>query len=386
MATAIIQGEVLEWALTDAGVDRSQVLDALKSTIIPTSGPLSHEIEVSTEDLDVLAKITHRSKFFFARTKPPKASSHSVAANFRAPANHDGKIRELNTEERAALRRATKRQKVAARLSEELDWTPVDLPVLTANTSPTKAAEQAVTWLAWERRQQYTVLKSQAAVFSALRGALEARGVLTNLVKVDSDSFRGFSLHDERAPLILVNAAVKNAGARSFTLLHELAHLMRGVDKACTKHDLQAGTSSEAWCNRFAAAFLIPESDLKRYLTQHLKQDWIAAGDEYAMGRISRYFKASWYCTAIRLKDLGFADKSLVKFVSGDFLDPEPQGFAPGGRTRPTIRHSEYGSTFTRLIDDGLSHDHISTLDARKMFGLNGKELSEMLTLARESD
>lgn len=386
MGNAIIQGEVLEWALADAGVDLINILPDLSPVEIPAADVSGPQFEVSMEDLEVLAKATHRSKFFFARSKPPKASSDSVAANFRAPSNHDGKPRDLNPEERAALRMATKRQKIAKRLAEELELQPVKIPQLTENTSPAQAAQLAATWLEWDRRQQYTILKSKPAVFNALREALEARGVLTNLIKVESESFRGFALHDFQAPLILVNAAVKNGGSRSFTLLHELAHLMRGVDKACAKQDLQSKTSSEAWCNRFAAAFLIPESDLRSYLKKHLKQDWIAAQDEYAVGRISRYFKASWYCTAIRLVELGFADQGLIKHVSGDFVDPEKPGFLPGGRTRPQIRYSEFGSTFTRLIDSGLSQDRVSSLDARKLFGLNGKELQNLLRLSQESD
>lgn len=85
---------------------------------------------------------------------------------------------------------------------------------------------------------------------------------MTNLLPIEGDSLRGFSLHHDHVPLIFVNWAVRHPAARSFTLLHELAHLLRGVDKACDKHDLQSRTSEEAWCNRFAAAFLMPKTEL----------------------------------------------------------------------------------------------------------------------------
>jgi Zn-dependent peptidase ImmA (M78 family) len=384
METPVIQGSVLEWALEDAGVDRAQILGTLDSKEV-LQGSLSGPIHISYEDLERIAKATHRSTYFFALPRPPKSEKESVGANFRAPASHRGKKRGLSSEERLAVRQAKRRQDIAAKLAMSLEQEPVRLMELLANESPQHAAMRAANWLGWDRRTHYTLLKSKTKVFVALREALESRGVLTNLVKVEGDSFRGFTLHHEYAPLIFVNAANKNPGSRSFTLLHELAHLLQGVDKACDKHDLQSRTSDESWCNRFAASFLIPGPDLARYMDKQLKADWVRAGDEYSLGRISKYFKASWYCVAIRLKEEGFADDTLVKSVSGDFQEQEVPGRAPG-KTRPELRFAEFGQGFARLIDAGLSASRVSEIEARKLFRLNGSELRSLLSLGQGRD
>lgn len=384
MENAVIQGDVLEWALEDAGVDREKVLASLDLDEVQ-GARLSGPIHVSLEDLQRISKATRRSTYFFARAEPPQPRKKSVNANFRAPASHDGQPRPLNPDERAAVRQAKRRQDIAAKLSTALNFDAVQLMELHPQESPQDAAARVAQWLGWDRRTQYTLLKSKTKVFVALREALEAHGALVNVIKVEGDSFRGFALHHSHAPLIFVNAAVKSPAARSFTLLHELAHLLMGVDKACDRHDLQSRTSSESWCNRFAASFLMPQSDLQRYMEKQLKTDWVEAGDGYSLGRISNYFKASWFCVAIRLKEEGFADDSLVRYVSGDFQEEEKPGRAPG-RTRAQKRLAEFGYSFTRLIDAGLSNSRVSEVEARKLFRLNGRELRSLLALGQGSD
>jgi Zn-dependent peptidase ImmA (M78 family) len=98
------------------------------------------------------------------------------------------------------------------------------------------------------------------------RQALEAVGV-----SVFKDAFRvpnysGFCLYDDEFPIIYVNNS--NAKTRQiFTLFHELAHLLfhtSGIDML-TDDFIQRlpddDKKIEITCNRFAAEFLVPESD-----------------------------------------------------------------------------------------------------------------------------
>jgi hypothetical protein len=83
MTVATIQGDVLEWALEDSGVNRDEVLEAVGLTLraaqsVHLSGPLT----IDQEQLKYLAKVTHRSPYFFALPAPPASSRHSVDANF----------------------------------------------------------------------------------------------------------------------------------------------------------------------------------------------------------------------------------------------------------------------------------------------------------------
>lgn len=388
MTKATVQGDVLEWALEDSGVDRDKILDAVGLTeraarTIHLSGPLS----IDEEDLEYLAKATHRSIYFFALPSPPTASRHSLDANFRAPMSNTGQARSLNPDERVAVRDAKRRQQAAAKISRELGHSPVKLPNLRSSMSPENAAAYVSSWLHWgdvkERRKH---IKSKSRMFVAIRDALEARGIMTNVLPIPGDALRGFALHHDHAPLIFVNGETKYPQAKSFTLLHELAHLIRGVDKACDRHDLQARTSEEAWCNQFAAAFLLPQAELATYMEKYLKKDFIQNDDLDAVRRIAGYFYCSYFSVAIRLKQLGLANAGLVEAVSGDYVEPEEKGFVPGGQTRAQKRLSAYGSGLARLFGQALEYTAVSEIEVRKALNLHSKaELQSFLALGREA-
>lgn len=209
---------------------------------------------------------------------------------------------------------------------------------------------------------------------------------MTNVLPIEGDALRGFTLHHDYVPLIFINGEVKHPQARSFTLLHELAHLLRGVDKACDNHDLQARTSEEAWCNRFAAAFLMPKTELVIYMEKYLKKAFIQDSDVEAVRRIAGYFYCSHYSVAIRLKQLGLADGGLVDAVSGNYMEPEEKGFVPGGQTRAQKRLAAYGSGFARLFGEALEYTNVSEIEIRKTLNLQSKsELQSFLVLGREA-
>lgn len=388
MTEATVQGDVLEWALEDAGVNRAEILEAVGlSWRAAQSVHLSGPLKIDEEALEYIAKATRRSIYFFALQAPPTASRHSVDANFRAPMSNTGQARSLNPDERVAVRDAKRRQQAAAKISTELGHDPVQLPTIPPNMSPENAAARVATWLQWgdilERRKH---IKSKSRMFVAIRNALESHSIMTNVLPIQGDALRGFTLHHDHVPLIFVNGEVKHPQARSFTLLHELAHLLRGVDKACDKHDLQARTSDEAWCNRFAAAFLMPKVELATYMEKYLKKGFIQDSDVDAVRRIAGYFYCSHYSVAIRLKQLGLANAGLVEAVSGAYVEPEEKGFVPGGQTRPQKRLAAYGSGLARLLGQALQYTAVSEIEIRKTLNLHSKaELQSFLTLGREA-
>lgn len=101
--------------------------------------------------------------------------------------------------------------------------------------------------------------------FRLLRSHAEQTGVfvlvLGNLgshhTDLGTDVFRGFALTDEYAPFVVVNPK-DSPGAKSFTLLHELAHLWLG------EPGISGGDPTdpvEVSCNHVASNFLLPEHE-----------------------------------------------------------------------------------------------------------------------------
>lgn len=95
-----------------------------------------------------------------------------------------------------------------------------------------------------------------AGVFVLLRGNLGS--FHTN---IGVTTFRGFALSDEVAPFIVVNDQDAKA-AWSFTLLHELAHIILGQTGISGAY---AERQIEKFCNDVASEVLIPEADFEDF-------------------------------------------------------------------------------------------------------------------------
>lgn len=111
--------------------------------------------------------------------------------------------------------------------------------------------------------------ESSGAAFEAWRAVLEGHGVAVfkDAFKIKDadgrDPYSGFCLYDDTFPLIYVNNSAKTR--ESFTLFHELAHLLfetSGVDAPeddFAEYQREGDRWIEATCNAFAAEFLLPQ-------------------------------------------------------------------------------------------------------------------------------
>ena len=93
--------------------------------------------------------------------------------------------------------------------------------------------------------------------FSNWRAALENAGILVfQAADIQVSETRGFSISDVPLPVIVVNIK-DSVNGRIFTLFHELAHIMLREGGMC---DLHEDNRYEAFCNRVAAATLMPRN------------------------------------------------------------------------------------------------------------------------------
>lgn len=344
---------------------------------------LSGAVSPHLGELRRLGKLLGRSPFFFMLPEPP--SSTPTAVEFRRALRKD-----INEDERAvelqALRWGRRTQSVARDLLNSADLlgnatTWAEDIELDDQASPARAAEQVRVWLAWDTATQVNAT-SKSAAFKSLRAAVEERGVLVALRSAGTSRFCGFSLPDPVAPLIYVNKDYELGSVRSFTLMHELGHVLRGNRRVCYGGD----KGVEQWCNRFAAAFLMPRQHLLRYWTSQ-SLSITSPQDTDAVRRVANRYKTSWHASAVRLEQLGLAPSGTGDYVKKNRPESPEGGFAPGGgRTVPTIRLDEYGYAFARLVADAAEQGTLASLDARRLLNVNGPELAEVAALARGRD
>ena len=112
--------------------------------------------------------------------------------------------------------------------------------------------------------------RDPAALFTLLRTAAERAGIFVLLLgdlgsyhsDVGEDVFRGFALADDIAPFVVINDNDATT-ARSFTLMHELAHIWIGATGVSGPLRAPPASVVERFCNEVAGEFLLPPEALE---------------------------------------------------------------------------------------------------------------------------
>ena len=118
---------------------------------------------------------------------------------------------------------------------------------------------------------EYRKQASHRQAFRFLRQRAEDSGIFVLLKRnlgsyhtnIGLNVFRGFTLSDEIAPFIVINDQ-DNHAAWSFTLLHEIAHLVLGQTGISGSY-VGGVEETEKICNDVASRFLLPEEDLEAF-------------------------------------------------------------------------------------------------------------------------
>lgn len=371
MEVKAVNPAVLRWAVEEAGYDVEALAVATKRSSEVVENWLEGKKSPHKGDLDKIAKLLGRNPYFFFRAKPPEVVP--IVAKFRKSIEEQAV---QPAEELKELRRARSVQKVADWAAQESNTRALLPPI---GKSPEATAHDFRNALEYRISDQVRA-SSKSAVFREIRQQIENLGIVVLLRNAGSSNFRGFSLPHARVPLIYINAAYNLPTLRTFTLLHEVAHLIRDEETVCHDHN----DADEAWCNRFAAATLMPEGHLKAYLNN--KNFDYLDGNLDAVRLISNRYGVSWAAVAIRLKSLDLATQNLVDLVEqtrGEFSDKK-SGFSTVKQTVSVRRQAEFGATYPRLLIDAMEHGRLSALDAARYLRADGSQLQELATVLKK--
>lgn len=112
--------------------------------------------------------------------------------------------------------------------------------------------------------------------------------------KLNLDTFRGFAIFDEFAPLIFINTNDSKAG-QIFTLMHEVAHLWIG-QSGISDLDIRENNKIELACNEIAAKILMPKTKIQKAFREF--------DDDRRFERIADRFSVSTLAVLNRLRSL----------------------------------------------------------------------------------
>ena len=223
--------------------------------------------------------------------------------------------------------------------------------------------------------------------FRQWRGKLQKLGILVIIESFPREEARGFSLwHPDAIPTIVVSRN-EAPSAQIFTLFHELAHICIHSDAMCLKQEtttLQGNV--EAWCNRVAAAILVPKNDLQQLIDKTSVKQYSLE----ELYRIASKYKVSRHVIAIRLEHLGYAPKGYYNNIKTE-LDPDDYIQRAISRRNkqqeyrrniPQERLAEVGFTATNAILEACRNSVLSTIEAADLLRVRPAKFNRLHDLA----
>lgn len=310
-----VNPEILAWARTTAALE---VGDAARKLGLGDSRSLSAADrlralesgvrEPSRTTLRSMETVYRRPLVTFYLDRPP--APHATPADFRSPGHHH--TPQEGARLRALLRDILVRQSVLREaLRDEEEVAPLPFIGSRRLADGWEAVLASVQDLIRLERRQFRRRKDPAVGFRLLREQVEAAGVFVLLksdlgnyrTRLETTVFRGFAIADEVAPFIVISDQ-DAVPARSFTLLHEVVHLVLGQ----TGHgDLWAENEVERFCDRVASNFLVTEGELDDAVRDNdLRFDDPGSDIE----RLAALFRVSRSMIAHRLRERGVISPS----------------------------------------------------------------------------
>jgi len=326
-----VNPDVVRWARETAGLSVDDVVEKINRVSVTADSVVAWEEGKTSPTFTQLERLAYEiykrplAIFFFP--EPPREISPQQS--FRTLPEYE--IARLPTRVRFLLKKARALQVNLAELYEGVN--PVKRQIVrelnfTPGTAAGVIAARVREYLGITLEEQFECGDSEQA-FKLWRRRFEECGISVFKDAFREDSFSGFCLYDESFPLIYVNNS-KPFNRQSFTLFHELAHLLfdtGGVDTSLEHYiDHLDGINRqiEILCNRFAGEFLVPTEDFEARIGGQVV-------DDYTIQQLANLYNVSREVVLRKFLDRGDVDKAyydekVAAWKAAAVPDREPGG------------------------------------------------------------
>jgi Zn-dependent peptidase ImmA (M78 family) len=285
----------------------------------------------------------------------------------------------LSFETLIAVRRARRLQRLAVELLSDLQDKPRPTAFIGALGNDPEEAAASVRAALGVQYETQRAWPGYYAAFREWRLAVESLGVLVFQFRLASaDGVRGFSLSSPGAPAIVL-ASGDYIGARSFSLFHELAHVLREHDGMCDMKVGRSASASEVYCNRFAGALLVPAAALLAHpLVAGARRPRSWTDDD--LWRLRLDFKVSREVILRRLLTLDLTTDGYYRKKRDEWLKAAARRTASsgGGMTAAERAVVERGPRFTALVLESWSSGRLSESEAADYLSVRPANLEDV--------
>ena len=398
-----VNPEILVWARETAGLTRTDAVtkvgikDAWGVAAVDRLAALERgEAEPSRPLLVRMAQRYRRPLLTFYLSSPPPKADRGV--DFRTL--HGPKSPEIDALIDALVRDVRSRQSMI-RATLEAEGEAETLPFVGAliGHEDTPATPDRMLCLAVDNLRQvlghdldadrYYAQPSPQDAFTLLRSRTEDAGVFVLLkgnlgshhTTIPVEAFRGFVIADDVAPFVIINDQ-DSIPAWSFTLLHELVHLLLGQTGISGANP---GTGTEEFCNNVAAEWMLPAVELEHI---EISPDQDIDEQQQRISEFARRRNLSHTMVAYRLLRAERIDRRAFDRLRkgfGEWWQRERSRRrakareSSGGPDYYVVRRHRVGEAlqwFTRrMMDSGA----LSTTKAAKILGIKPRQVGKLL-------
>lgn len=395
-----INPEIMVWARETAGLTRQAAArklgfqDSPRSTAEDKLAAIEHGAKApSRPQLVKMANQYRRPLLAFYLTKPPDEGERG--ADFRA--TPEAYSRSDDALLKALIRDVGARQDMVRTLLEDEDEAITLTFVGAQRTSDGReAALKALGELLNADSTQYRAQPTASAAFDFLRGKAEDSGIFVllkgdlgnHVTAIDTRVFRGFSIADEVAPFVVINDQDART-AWSFTLLHEILHLLlgqTGVSGSYTESEV------ERFCDDVAGEFLLPSDEM-----DGLRE--LVGGGSRSMAEVSHYISAfagnaklSRTMVAYKAYRSTLIDRQMFIALSNSYREAwraekerrrAKAQERSGGPDYYAIRRHRLGDRILNLARRWQAAGALSTYKAARILGVKPRQVQPLLEHAR---
>ena len=397
-----VNPEILVWARETAGLTpeeaarRNQSLrDTRNASAVDRLNALEYGLdEPSRPVLVEMARVYHRPLLTFYLPNPPAKGDRGV--DFRTlPAD-----RSATDEARldTLIRDVRARQSMVRAVLEDMDEArPLAFVGSHRREDGPAAVLASLRALLEVDLEDFRRQRTTTAAFGLLRAGAENAGVFallkgnlgTHHTDIDTDVFRGFTIADNVAPFVIINHHDARS-AWSFTLLHELTHLILGQTGVS---DTRADNDIERFCDDIASEFLLPQeesgnlefaenatfeevvarinrfsNDLNVSRTMVAYKSWRVGGIErHTFNRLNRLFRSEWLTEREERREQARQRERTSKvspYVTGRY---------------------RLGSALVGLVRRAITSGDLTTSKAAKVLGVKPSQVGSLFDAGRAS-
>ena len=200
--------------------------------------------------------------------------------------------------------------------------------------------------------------------------------------KVAPDEFRGLSIYYDTLPIIVINNsdALK---AQSFTLFHELGHLLKKQSVLDEQKEMEIQGDEEKWCDMFAGEVLMPQEDFLHEVETFSDEEPLEKQIKQ-IKKLANKFQVSSYAFLVRMRHLDIITQSqynqLVDQLRKNYLAYKNK-LKGGGISRNIAKEAleQYGTIYSKAVAQMYRNQEIGLHKFCKLFGI--KKVSDVLQL-----